>query len=104
MNCMKPYLIGYYLVARGSHPGMVFVSIIRSIHWMHLVIDLCLSVFPWADFRTTRGAIKLHVGLNHAGYLPEFVAITEGSTQEVNIGKLLNFPKCNHASYTRDKL
>lgn len=35
-------------------------------------IDLCLSVFPWADFRTTKGAIKLHVGLNHAGYLPEF--------------------------------
>ncbi len=32
-------------------------------------IDLCLSVFPWADFRTTKGAIKLHVGLNHAGYL-----------------------------------
>ena len=57
------------------------------------VIDLCLSVFPWADFRTTKGAIKLHVGLNHAGYLPEFVSITEGSTHEVNIGKLLDFPK-----------
>ncbi len=57
------------------------------------VIDLCLSVFPWADFRTTKGAIKLHVGLNHVGYLPEFVAITEGSTHEVNIGKLLNIPK-----------
>jgi hypothetical protein len=41
-------------------------------------IDLCLSLFPWADFRTTKGAIKLHVGLNHAGYLPEFVSITEG--------------------------
>ena len=57
------------------------------------VIDLCLSVFPWADFRTTKGAIKLHVGLNHAGYLPEFVTITEGSTHEVNIGKLMDFPK-----------
>jgi hypothetical protein len=56
-------------------------------------IDLCLSVFPWADFRTINGAIKLHVGLNHTGYLPEFVAITEGSVHEVNIGKLLNFPK-----------
>jgi hypothetical protein len=57
------------------------------------VIDLCLSVFPWADFRTTKGAIKLHVGLNHAGYLPEFISITEGSVHEVNIGKLMNFPK-----------
>lgn len=56
-------------------------------------IDLCLSVFPWADFRTTKGAIKLHVGLNHSGYLPEFVAITEGSIHEVNMGKLLSFPK-----------
>jgi len=34
-------------------------------------INLCSSVFPWADFRTTKGAIKLHVGLNHAGYLPD---------------------------------
>ena len=57
------------------------------------VIDLCLSIFPWANFRTTKGAIKLHVGLNHAGYLPEFVTVTEGSTHEVNIGKLMNFPK-----------
>ncbi|MCP5418110.1 MAG: IS4 family transposase [Chromatiaceae bacterium] len=57
------------------------------------VIDLCLSVFPWADFRSTKGAIKLHVGLNHAGYLPEFVSISEGSCHDVTRGKLLQFPK-----------
>ena len=56
-------------------------------------IDLCLSVFPWAEFRTTKAAVKLHVGLNHAGHLPEFVTITEGSQHEVNLGKLMNFPK-----------
>ena len=56
-------------------------------------IDLCLSVFPWADFRTTKGAIKLHVGLNHAGYLPEFVTITEGKKHDVTVGRVLNFPK-----------
>ena len=56
-------------------------------------IDLCLSVFPWADFRTTKGAIKLHVGLNHGGYLPEFVTVTEGKTAEVTVGRTLNFPK-----------
>ena len=39
-------------------------------------IDLCLSAFPWADFRTAKGAVKLHVGLNHSGYLPEFITIT----------------------------
>ena len=56
-------------------------------------IDLCLSVFPWADFRTTKGAIKLHVGLNHDGYLPEFVTITEGKTHDVTIGRTLQFPR-----------
>ena len=56
-------------------------------------IDLCLSVFPWADFRATKGAIKLHVALNHSGYLPEFVHVTEGKKHEVSIGKLLSFPK-----------
>ena len=56
-------------------------------------IDLCLSVFPWADFRTTKGAIKLHVGLNHAGFLPEFVRVTQGNIHEVNMGKVMAFPK-----------
>ena len=56
-------------------------------------IDLCLSVFPWADFRTTKGAIKLHVGLNHEGYLPEFVTITEGKDHDVTVGRTLAFPK-----------
>lgn len=56
-------------------------------------IDLCLSIFPWADFRTTKGAVKLHVGLNHGGYLPEFVAITEGKTSDITAGRALNFPK-----------
>jgi len=56
-------------------------------------IDLCLSVFPWAKFRTTKGAVKLHVGLNHAGYLPEFVALTEGRKHDVTVGRILKFPK-----------
>ena len=56
-------------------------------------IDLCLSVFPWADFRTTKGAVKLHVGLNHKGYLPEFVTITEGKDHDITVGRTLEFPK-----------
>lgn len=56
-------------------------------------IDLCLSMFPWADFRTTKGAIKLHVGLNHSGYLPEFVTITEGKKHDMTVGRTLSFPK-----------
>ena len=56
-------------------------------------IDLCLSVFPWAKFRTTKGAVKLHVGLNHAGYVPEFVTLTEGRKHDVTVARILQFPK-----------
>ena len=56
-------------------------------------IDLCFSVFPWADFRTTKGAVKLHVGLNHGGYLPEFVTVTEGNCHDITVGRTLSFPK-----------
>lgn len=58
-------------------------------------IDLCLSVFPWANFRSTKGAIKLHVGLNHEGCLPEFVTVTEGDCADVTVGRTLTFPKGN---------
>jgi len=50
-------------------------------------------MFPWADFRSTKGAIKLHVGLNHGGYLPEFVAISEGRCADITVGRALPFPK-----------
>jgi Domain of unknown function (DUF4372)/Transposase DDE domain len=46
-------------------------------------IDLCLSLFPWADFRQTKGAIKLHLLLDHDGYLPDFAIITDGKTSDV---------------------
>ncbi len=56
-------------------------------------IDLCLSVFPWAKFRTTKGAIKLHAAINHDGYLPSFVALTEGNVHEVKMTRYLQLPK-----------
>src|SRR5690625_4903673 len=46
-------------------------------------IDVCLSMFPWARFRQAKGAIKLHVGLNHAGMLPAFVSVTDGKSSDV---------------------
>ena len=56
-------------------------------------IELSLSVFPWAKFRQTKGAVKLHVALNHNGLIPEFIDITDGKTHEVNIGRTVDFPK-----------
>jgi len=47
-------------------------------------IDLCLSVFPWAHFRQTKGAIKLHTLLDLRGNIPSFIHISEGKLHEVN--------------------
>ena len=49
------------------------------------IIDLCLSVFPWARFRKRKGAIKLHTLLDLRGSIPSFIAITHGKVHEVNI-------------------
>jgi hypothetical protein len=46
------------------------------------VISLCLSLFNWAQFRKTKGAVKLHVKFNHAGYLPSFALVTTGRVHE----------------------
>ena len=48
-------------------------------------IDLCLSMFPWATFRTTKSAVKMHTLLNLKGSIPEFILISEGSVHDVNI-------------------
>lgn len=48
-------------------------------------IDLCLSVFPWAHFRETKGAVKAHVLLDLCGSIPIFMHITDGSVHDVNI-------------------
>ena len=56
-------------------------------------IDLCLSSFPWADFRSTKGAIKLHVGLDHSGLLPSFITVTDGKKTDIEVARTLKFPK-----------
>jgi hypothetical protein len=48
-------------------------------------IDLCLSVFPWAVFRTAKAAIKLHTLLDLRGNIPTFLHISDGKVHEVNI-------------------
>ena len=48
-------------------------------------IDLCLSLFPWAKFRRTKGAVKLHTLLNLQGDIPEFILISDGKLHDVNV-------------------
>jgi hypothetical protein len=47
-------------------------------------IDLCLTLFPWARFRRTKSAIKLHTMIDLRGSIPVFIAITEGKVHDVN--------------------
>jgi hypothetical protein len=55
------------------------------------VIDLCFTMFDWAHFKRAKGAIKLHLLLDHDGYLPSFVVITEGRTSDIEIAHQLYF-------------
>ena len=55
------------------------------------VIALCVSVFDWAQFRRTKGAVKLHLLLDHDGYLPSFAVVTEGKQHEVRVARQLHF-------------
>jgi Domain of unknown function (DUF4372)/Transposase DDE domain len=55
------------------------------------VIDLCIEMFDWAKFRRTKGAIKLHLVLDHDGYLPSFGVVTEGKTSDVKVAHMLRF-------------
>ncbi len=54
-------------------------------------IDLCLSLFPWAPFRSAKAAVKLHTLLDLRGNIPAFIHISDGKTHEVNVLDMLTF-------------
>ena len=56
------------------------------------VIDLCAEMFPWAVFRRAKGAVKLHCTLDHDGYLPTFLIITDGKHHEGPVARTQTFP------------
>lgn len=55
-------------------------------------IDLCLSLFDWAHYMRTKGAIKLHLLLDHEGYLPVFAHLTDGKAGDTDVARQLNLP------------
>ena len=55
------------------------------------IIDLSVSMFDWAKYKRTKGAIKLHLLLDHDGYLPSFAVVTEGKTSEIKVARTLRF-------------
>jgi hypothetical protein len=52
-------------------------------------IDLCLSLFPWAPFRSTKAAVKLHTLLDLRGNIPTFIHISDGITHEISVLDML---------------
>ena len=56
-------------------------------------LELSLSVFPWATYKSTKGAAKLHVGLDLDGYLPAFVSLTDGQTSDIAEARSLSLPR-----------
>jgi len=57
------------------------------------VIDLSLSLFDWAHFRRTKGAVKLHMILDHDGYLPSFAVVMNGKTGDIKVARRIRFER-----------
>lgn len=55
------------------------------------VIPLCLEAFDWAHYKRTKGAVKLHMVLDHDGYLPSYAVLTEGRTADITAAKGMSF-------------
>src|SRR5215469_5466999 len=55
-------------------------------------IDLCASLFDWARYKRTKGAVKLHLMLDHEGYLPSFAVLTDGKVHEIQVARKMAFP------------
>ncbi len=54
-------------------------------------IDLCMSVFDWAKFRRTKGAVKLHLLLDHDGHLPSYAVVTDGKKSDIRVAWGMKF-------------
>jgi len=54
-------------------------------------IELCASIFDWAHYKRTKGAVKVHLVLDNEGYLPCFACITDGKKSDVAVGRAMHF-------------
>jgi len=83
----------YQLLARcqAVAPGKNFRFKNKLLSLDATIIDLCAEMFPWATFRRTKGAVKLHFTLDHDGYLPTVLTITEGRRRETPIARQQTF-------------
>ena len=76
---------------RGPAPGHKFRFKNKLLSLDASVIDLCASLLDWAQFQRTKGALKLHLVLDHDGYLPSFCVVTDGTTADLVPARKMSF-------------
>ena len=77
---------------RTAAPGHGFRFKAKLFSLDSTTVDLCLAAFPWAKFRRTKGAVKLHVGLDHGGHMPAFAHVTDGKGSDIAAARTLELP------------
>jgi Transposase DDE domain/Domain of unknown function (DUF4372) len=82
-----------YARCQGAAPGHRFRFKSPLFSLDSTTISLCLKLFPWAHFRTTKGAIKVHTLLDHAGHIPAYMVLTEGKRSDLAVARGLPLPK-----------
>jgi hypothetical protein len=87
----QDFALSQIKVARKLYAQDVFaVELEQTVYALDTTtIDLCLSVFPWAHFRSTKAAVKMHTLLDLRGNIPSFIHISDGKMHEVNVLDLL---------------
>ena len=78
---------------RGAAPGHKFRFKNKLLSLDASVIDLCASLFDWAQFQRTKGAVKLHLVLDHDGYLPSFCVVTDAKTPDLAPARKMSFDR-----------
>ncbi len=87
------YALAGHLKMQTKFSRQALARIKRKIYLLDAsVISLSLSLYDWAQFRTRKGAIKLHLLLDYDGCLPAFADLTDGKTHEINIAREIQFP------------
>jgi hypothetical protein len=106
-NAHRPWQIYqslfYQLLAkcRPLQPGHKFRFRNKLLSMDATVIELCAQIFDWAHFRKTKGAVKLHLALDHEGYLPSYACITTGKVHEVNVARKRTWPSGTILTFDR---
>lgn len=74
-----------------ARPGHTFRFKNKLVSLDSTTIALCISMYDWAHFQRAKGAVKLHLLLDHDGYLPKFAVITTGKKHDITIARVLQF-------------